>query len=290
MSRQRVLRNKGANIETTFEVGETPTNADGAVTVTITRADGTVLANDAATIQVVGSTGKYRYVLAPQANLDRLTVVWTGTFSAVVEKTTTYVEIVGGFYFSLGQARASDSALSSTTDYPTASIVEIRDEVEDEFEDYTDVAWVRRYRRVTLDGDGGDTLLLPDLFLRRILAASIDGTALTQAQIDDIALDDTGEIERKTLGSFKSGDKNIVIAYEHGFDAPPADLRRAALVRLRYRLTSARSAIPDRAVSYVADGGGNFTIATPGMRGSWTGIPEVDVVLKRRDHSVPGIA
>lgn len=84
--------------------------------------------------------------------------------------------------------------------------------------------------------------------------------------------------------------QGLVIEYVAGFTQVPRDIARAGLIRLRSILAAERSAIPDRAVSFVAAEGGTYTLATPGRSGSQTGIPDVDGVLKRYSYRIPGIA
>lgn len=298
----RVERGHTAAIDQLFYVDGTLTDATGAVTVTVTRADGTALATDAATTKPADTTGVYRYALAAQANLDRLTLTYSGTWGGAVQTETQTVEIVGDFMFTIAEARASDSALASPTDYPNAIIVATRQEVEDEFEGWTGVSWVRRYARDRVAGGNVATLLLPHwpvgvnavtglpaVYSVRSYSAADAYTAFTADELADLIVD--GPYLRRFGGStFALGNGNLVVEYEHGFDRVPADLKRAALTRLRYRLTANRSGIPDRALSYSSEGGSTFAIATPGMRGSKTGIPDVDAVLARYDHSVPAIA
>jgi hypothetical protein len=71
-------------------------------TVTVTRADGTALHTNAATTD--GGTGIFRYVLSASDTslLDTLTLEWhigTQTF-------TTTVQVQGGFYFTIAEAKA----------------------------------------------------------------------------------------------------------------------------------------------------------------------------------------
>src|SRR5438046_9000026 len=73
----RVARSAPATLIHTFVVGETPTNAAGAVTVTITDANGTVVIN--AATATGGAAGVYTYAMVGQARPARYTVAWTGT-------------------------------------------------------------------------------------------------------------------------------------------------------------------------------------------------------------------
>lgn len=290
---ERILKGSPTTIQTTFYVGEEPTDADGDVTVEVVRENGDVLvaAGSAASAGASGD-GIYAYQLTP-TELDRvdiLTARWSGTFSGIDVTLQTEYEVVGGFYFTLADARASDSALVSTTKYTMAQIVEARDEVEDECESITGVAWVRRYGVAYLNGKDRAAVIVPDMQVRQVFSVEVDGVAYTSDELADLALPTTGIITRRTLGVFTAGAANVVVRYEHGHDAPPSDLRRAALRRLQHRLFATKSAIPDRATTYTAGEGGTFGLATAGRGGSWTGIPEVDAVYDRYRVVVPAIA
>ncbi len=286
---QRILKGAPNTIQTTLLVGEVLTDSSTAVTVTVIRDDGTVLVTDAATTHP--STGVYQYTLTPThtSRVDVLTAQWTATIAGEEMTLETFVEVVGGFYFTLADARASDADLVSTTKYTTAQIREARDEVEDECETICGVSFVRRYRRVTLSGDGCATLLLPNLFVRSVFGISVGGVALTEDELADVVVEDIGRVYWRS-GVFAQDRLNVDVMYEHGFDAPPSDVRRAALTRLQHRLFAKHTAVPDRATAFVAGEGGNFSLATPGKGGSETGIPEVDATYARHNYHVPSVA
>src|SRR6266498_3629859 len=133
---ERILRDTGATLGVTFYSGETAQNADGAVTVTITRDDGTAVVTGAATTNA--GTGVYQYVLAPQTNLDLLTAAWSGSFGGVAQKITTRIEVAGGFYVSIPEIRALPG-LTSTTSFPTDKLKKARDWFENLAEAYCGV-------------------------------------------------------------------------------------------------------------------------------------------------------
>lgn len=131
---ERVLRNTPTTLSCTFYGDETPMDADGTVSVTVTKADGTTLIGPV-TATHDGDAGSGRYVLPlpKQADLNILTCEWSGVFGGDEAIIETEVEIVGGHYFTLAEARAVEG-LADTTKYPTAKLVEKRLEVEVEFE------------------------------------------------------------------------------------------------------------------------------------------------------------
>ncbi|BEP14811.1 hypothetical protein acdb102_31220 [Acidothermaceae bacterium B102] len=284
----RAIRNQPATLTTMFYNDEAPVSADAAVTVTITKADGTTLASAAAA--TLGAVGVYTYALAPQALLNYLTVVWTGSFSGVTRSQTTFCEIRGGQLFSLAEARASDTALSDTTKYPTQLLKDCRGEIEDEFERITYQSFVPRFRRVTRDGTGTERMVMSERRIRTLLAGSLYGVALTTNDLAAVSPTIWGELVRTDGGFWTSGYRNVVVEFEYGWDGPPADVRKAALTRFRTRVVESRSGIPDRATSFAAPEGGTYAMATAGRNGWQTGIPDVDAVLQRYTDSIPGIA
>lgn len=291
---QRILELTAANLDVTFYADETATSADGAVTVNIVKGDGSTLISSGSTTNP--STGTYRYVLTAANNteLQDLTLTWSGVFGGQAQSLVTNVEVVGGFFFSLAEGRAADSSLASTSSYTTAQLRDYRNEVEDEFERICNVSFVPRYHRTRLSGSGCPVVYIPrdrpHTKLRAIRSVRIysDATNYTTFSTDELALctfTDGGRIERLDGGIFTAGRQNIVIEYEHGFDQPPLDIKRAAMMRLRYRANLSRGGVPDRATSYQVDGGGVFRLD---QAGAWkTGIPEIDGPLARWSYRLP---
>lgn len=290
----RIAKTAPATLSHTFVVGETATDPSPATaTVTITKADGTAVATDAAATH--GATGVFTYDLAGQSALDRYSVAWTADFSGSTVVETGYLEIGGGFFFTLAEARASDTSLSDDTKYPLTQLTKVRLEVEDECEAICDRAFVPRYRRAVLDGTGASDIILTDAAwmadsrsagdVRSLRSASIApryGQTAVDLTTDELAacyVTADGSVRRTDGNTWTEGVGNVVIEYEYGWDAPPTELVQAALTRLRIRLNVAKSGIPDRATSFTIADGGTYRLDLPG---SWkTGIPEVDAVYSR---------
>ena len=273
MTVQRVLRDTQAQPEVTFYVGTTPTDADGAVTVDIFRADGSIFDTDEpATLQGAAS-GRYRFTLPPQAALDLLTLRWEGTFGTVQQHITSQVEIVGGYVVSLADLQA-ESGLSTKT---PEELAEARQWFEDRAEDFCGVAFVPRYAREVLDGSGSSKLELKHARPRTILSAKFDGVAQTTTTWD---LYEAGYI--LSPGSFPWGRRNVEIIYEHGYDAAPSDIRDAALSAIRSNVladTSGGGGIPAGVTSLITDAG---TMVFGGRLTRPFGIRAVDDVLLDR--------
>lgn len=290
----RVARTRAATLRHTFYVDETPTDSSTAVTVAVTDANGDAVASGGA---VLAGAGEYTFALPAQADLSSLTVAWSATIGGADVVETGQVEIVGGHLFSLAEGRASDQVLADSTKYTTAQMAAARVEVEVECERICQRAFVPRYRRVVLDGTGTRDLLLPDggddlvagILLRGVHLPVRSATvapragqasvALTAPQLAALAVTRDGLLRRTDGNTWTEGLSNVVLEYEYGSDAPPEDLKRAALVRFRSRLNIHRTGIPDRAVSYSAAEGGTYRLSMPGAAS--TGIPDVDAVYAR---------
>lgn len=217
--------------------------------------------------------------IGPVLTLDMVTALWSHLSAP---RATTLAEIVGGYWFTLAQAIADDEKLADPGRYPLDRFTAVRREVEDEFEGYTGQAWVPRFAVETVSVTGGEVLVLPHVAIRTV--RSITDPDGNPVDLDGIDVEPWGVLRgRWWTGTYR-------VAYEHGHDSPPADLRRAAVTRLRHRLNAFRSGIPDRATSVSTEQGQTFALATPGLRGFVTGIPDVDVVLERYRFVRTGVA
>ena len=279
----QVLRNTQGDLQVTFYSGGSATSADDDVLVTVVNAAGSAVATaGTATAAGTASPGVYDYSLSPQADLDAFTLTWTGAFGGVTQSVETQVEIVGGFHVALADVR-SLSGLSSTTTFPTATLQEKRRWWEALSEDFCGVAFVPRFERCEHDGDGTSSLMLCKMYPRKLLSVTVDDTVVTD--LTDWHLYDSGKLIRDDGGTFPVGICNVVIAYEYGYDSPPADLREAALVAIRYKLLGDKSGIPERATSMTTDVGG-YTLSIAGVKRR-TGIPDVDAALMAHDETGP---
>lgn len=292
-SAQRLLRATAATLSWQSLDYEGNENNPGTVTVQVIRADGTdVIAAGTATAGTGTSARTIALTASQTATLDRLTVKWT---SAGVLLAETHHDIVGGVYITAAQIRDAERSLTSVDVYPTSLLNEARGEVERIFEDVCGVAFVPRFEVERLDGRGYTQLALSWPQLRtvrwcRIWEDDVSYTLLTAAELAAIKPNRMGLALRTDGGYFDTGTQNIEIAYEHGYDVPPADLRKAAIRAIRHQVNKLKSSLDDRATSFTMMEGGTVTLATPGV-GIWhTGIPEVDETLKRYSHRLPGMA
>lgn len=290
---EQVLRGSAATITATFrdQDGDAAEPA-GTVTVGIVDETGaTVVAAGTATTSAATGVRSYTLTPAATATLRVLVATWTdGT-----QSTTTRTEVVGGYYASVRTIRESDPVLEDSRKYPAAAIVAARRTVEAEFEDYCGVAFVPRYRRVRLNGSGREELVLPDTELRSVRSVREYDTdnnfeTYTAGELAAIPENPAGLAVRTDGEIFERGDRNVVVEYEHGYDRPPQDILEAFFLRVRDVLNRSNRGVPDRATTFTSDVGGTYSLLVAGRGGSITGIPDVDVALRRHSRKVPGIA
>jgi hypothetical protein len=282
----KVLRYSAEDLEVTFYSAETATNVStGSMTIGIVDEAGRVV-TPAGTSTSTSSTGVYKYTLQAQTDLKRLTATWSGTFGTAMEFTTQH-EVVGGFYATPIEVRNMDSINGESSTFPTADLVQAVTWAEAVIDDYCGTSFVYRYERDVLDGTGTDTIKLSRMFPRKIIAASIDGVALTTDEINNIAFHDSGVIVREDdIWEFTTPGKKVVIEYEAGYDkTPPPDIAWATRTLARYHLIEQVSRIPERALS-ISSEFGNIALSQPSMSKP-TPLPDVNVILNRHRHRAP---
>ena len=277
MGLTRILRTTQVTLTHSFYADEGKVDVDsGNVTATLKRLSGTVVDT-----QTAGHTGlgDYTYPVPAQALVDTFRLEWSGLFGGVAVTAVDYVEVVGGFLFGLAEARHRHQFLRDVARYSTADLAAKRIEVEQEFENICGQAWVPRFGRYALSGRGYEQIGTPVTMLRTLRAASISGVALTQSELDQVSLTDSGILRRPTGVPWPAGYRNVIVEVEHGNDYPPDPIKEAGILRLRSRISSTTTEIPDRAISFAPAEGGTYRISTPAR--TRTGIPDVDGVLER---------
>lgn len=275
----RVLRGSATTISVTFYVDGTATNpSPDSATLKVTSAEGTILVA-AGTSATDAGTGKFTFTLTPThtANLDLLTVDWTATISGQVQTVTTYVEIVGAFYFTVADARAL-YPLGDTTKYPTADIVKARNAAEEMLERACGRAFVPRYGMQTFSGTGETSAMLGRIPVRVLRSVSVDGSVYAGDNFTNVLVTGLGTIYNP-LG-FTRGNANVVVGYEYGDLYPPEEGRRAALLLAKDRLV--QSLHDPRAESITTEAG------TVRFGTGTFGIPEVDSFVDA--YRLPAIA
>lgn len=270
----RHLVDAPATFEVTYLDGESVADP-GVVTVEVTRDDGTEVTTSA--VSGTGtSTRSVTVTAADNDQVDRLTATWT---SSTLGVRRTYHDIVGGFYVTLRDIAAA----GDVGDRGVAEMEAAREWAETKIDGYVGTAFVPRYGKYVEFGKGLTTVLLPAR-LRRILWATIDGTAQT---LDDWDFYAYGQVYADVTFT---RNQRVEVGYEYGWDAPPADIQEVALVLARHKLLEARNKMFDRARTVQTDFGVEF-LSTPGDKRP-TGLPGVDQVLNayRDSESVPTVA
>jgi hypothetical protein len=288
---QRVVAGAPATLSYQFvdESGD-PAAPTGAVSVTVTRSDGTTVTTGAATGT---GTAPRTYALtgAQTALLDLLTVVWTDAGDGSTH--TTQVDIAGGWWASVAAIRASDPTLSDVTRYTDATIERVRLETEEEL-DRVVGARVPRFEVERLDGHGGSRLTLRCWPMRKVRWARIwtgtTATTLTSGDLAAIADTEIGVATRIDGACWPSGHANIEVGYEHGETRPTADLLRAFMTRARHRANMERAGVPEWASFYNGPEGGNFGLASPNNPNWVTGLRDVDSVVLAHDRRTVVVA
>lgn len=266
---QRIVVNRSATLPKDFAF--TPT---GTPTVAVTRDDGTAVT--VGTVLATADPTVFEYTIPSTSNtqLDILTETWTAVSGGQSQTFTDTIEVAGGVLFTIDQARAL-KPLNDTTMYPTAKIIEARTMVESALEDACGVAFVPRFKRQWVSGNGRSTILLAPK-ARAIRSVTLDDTAVSNALTDTMRVMPTGEVYYPSW--WQTGYANYEVAYEHGYDSPPPRVSQAALLWAKTFLVS--GPIDARTTSMSTEDG-TFSLATPGLRGSHTGIPEVDAVIQQ---------
>jgi hypothetical protein len=278
-----------------FYLDELPTDATGAVTVSITRENGSAVQSGSAT----GPDASHAYTFTFQGSdtLDRLTVSWAATVGGdAVVLDQDVIEVVGGFYFGLAEARNIDAVFLNTARYPTADVVDVRRDTEDEAERICEQAFVPRFERETLSGRPREPhLRLKWPLLRKVRALTVGTTVWTSDQLTAIGSDPLGIIRPgrawwwlggiDPLYQYASywpyGNGNIVIEYEHGMDRPPSDIVRGAKLRWKSLMfeRKSRSPLPSQTERSQTTEQGVTTLAIEGQKS--TGIPTTDACYSR---------
>jgi len=266
--------------------GETPADTASLPVCTVTRENGTALT--AAVVTNLSDNGIYTAAIttAHTALLDRLVLVWTGT-ATLAQTYTQHVEVAGGWYVTIPEVR-DEPDLSLSANYSTDAVRRMRDRFEKLAEDFCSVAFVPRYNRVSLYGNGGTCIMLPHTQLRDVVSVTIDGTPVASSafelnNVTGLVRTDGSSLTRPAANAY-----NLIVEYTHGYDYPPADLKEACLEFIRSKLTGRRAGFPNAAQDSTMDGNQvTFGQAGPDRP---TGIASVDEVLNRLNETIPGVA
>jgi hypothetical protein len=277
---ERIVRGRSATLYKTFYADGVATDPTGSPTVTVTRlSTGATVTTGAVTDEAAAGTWSVTIPATSNLLLDTLTVDWAATVNGVSQEYLDTVEVAGGTYFTVAEARAL-SPLSNTTTYTTAAIVDMRTTVEQAIEEHYGTALVPRYRLETLSG-AGDVLLRLTGPVTAIRSVTVNGTALG---VSDLAAlyTSNGYLSGYT---WTAGVGNIVVGYEYGIAEPPGRVKLGALRLARQWLVN--GPIDDRALGAASpDGNFSFGLATPGRNGSIFGLPDLDAAIQSSPYRV----
>jgi hypothetical protein len=295
----QLLVRTSARPQVTFTVNGAPLDLDSGVpTVVATKPDGSVF-SPALTASHVGAanSGTYEVAYPAQTEVTRTRLDWTGTIGGLQQTLTTWVEVVGGFLFTIPALRAlkvgDGTPFSSSTTFPDTRIHEVRTAVLDEFTQILGFSPVPRFARETLDGTGRGQLLLPHLKAHRLISLTVNGT--TQS-VSDYTIKPAGILLAASnyvaSGTFTGGTANVVAEYAHGWtqvmgDGPNVAMLRAAM-SLQPGMSSTATVVstPD-GNTYTFDPAGQIT---RGGSIRHFGVPAIDSWLNRWEASGLAVA
>jgi len=176
-------------------------------------------------------------------------------------------------YFTIAELREQYPELSNTQKYSDVKLAADRAFAEQWFEAALRAAYLPRSATVTLTGNGRRILFLPHwIEVTAVESVSIDGTALTEAELAAVVVRRYGALERAATWP---RDAEIVVAYTHGY-AAPVELAKQAVMMLAAE-QALPSTIPRRATSINTDVG-SYRISQADQTGK-TGIPDVDAII-----------
>lgn len=248
-----------------------------------------------------GAVGKYKFTFTPAqlANLGVLTATWSPNIGGNVNTYTTYHEVVGGYLFTISDARAYAQGLDDVNSISDQQIVDTRSLVEDRFERWCGVSFVPRGALWVADGDyyrTSEILLVnpmtqaPAMRLRKVRSITMDGSVvdITSAGADLVVYKDSARIWRRQ-GFFNYGWQNLAVVFEHGWDASPGPISQAGLDYGRALLIGNNEDERTVNMSSELDTRG---VAMMDLRTRWrpTGIPKVDAVLWDYNVRYAGVA
>jgi hypothetical protein len=169
-------------------------------------------------------------------------------------------------------------------------LADARDNVEAEFEDICHRSFVPRYwRESSVDIDPDESML----WLEK--PEPITFISLNQNNQNYLSYYSSGYLVRDknsprgvhaisnalNLFNYDTLYYPISAEYEYGLATVPTQIKQKALKRAKQFVLGQKSTIDERATTMLLPDIGTVNLATPGERGSETGVPDIDVVLRR---------
>lgn len=272
--------------------GEPSVTDPGVVTVGVARADGIDVLPPGTATSGTGATRTVQLTAVHTAYLDQLVVTWTAG-GLIIGRTV--VDVVGNVYATSADVRTGEPSTGDTGRDSTADLLRVRAEVESMIDRACGhaLSFVPRFAVAQVVHRGGPSLRLPHYYVRAVRwvkYGSADGTLVNflDYNLASTVIPDDAGMPIITGGAWPLG--RLLVGYEHGLDAPPPDVKRAAIAAIRRVLNRPRSGVDPRAMSYTAPTGETQRFPTPGL-GPWvTGIPEIDEVLSWYRKAYPVLA
>lgn len=291
MSQSLALVGESLTPSVTFDVGGTATAPTGTPTVAVTDIAGAAVSTGSVTV----ASTTVSTTIAARSTPDVLTLAWSATVSGASRVRRTYIEIVGGEYFSLYDLRNSDAQrgtvaaarpISDASKWPAELLAAARQEAEDEAMDLMGHSCVRRASACTVTVGGDGMIRSPFGYVRSIRSATLVNLGPTTLTVTDWEVHGI-YADRIYAPGLCYGD-TVQLIIEHGCDGPPAQVSQACLLRARHVLSRSITNQPETSErARPVDGGGVIYLAQP--NGAKTGNSWVDAIYARHSTRI-GIA
>jgi hypothetical protein len=174
----------------------------------------------------------------------------------------------GQHYFTLDELRAERP---DTADADDETLERQQTLAEELMEAATGIGFIPRTRIETVTSSTSGLLRLARPYVRRIAGVEEAGTAWTPERVGELWFENSYIVGVPGWGT------TVTVTYEHGMDAPPERVRRAVMTATR--IWALRGPVDERATQIGTDAGGTINLATPGLAGFITGIPEFDATI-----------
>ncbi len=240
----------------------------------------------AAITKVTTGVYRYAYTVAADAEVGSWEARWTVVIDAVTTVGTELFEVIAGGYATLTEIRQLDMLAGNVDAYTDEMLQEGLDWATQRIEDETGTSWVYRTHTATVSGNGTNEVFVRRPFVRTITSCTIGGIA--QAVTGWFGTDDGMVVRPDGVFPISATGSNVEFVFAAGATAtPPADIRWAVRTLARWYVLNLLSKAPDNALS-VAGEYGTVQLAQPGKYGP-TSLPEVNAVIARRSHRIPGV-
>lgn len=265
-------------------------DSSGDVTVSVSRSDGTAVAGVGAVTGFGEQTPRLATLPADAvAAVDWLDVAWSHNGTVLH---TEVLEVVGG---TIGTHADIVNDTNLAVDAARPLVLQARRAIEDIATRVMHRSPVPRFFREKLSGCGTSSVAVTWPNVTEVVWGrwwnGSTWTDFTAAEVAAMTGDDAGIVHWRD-GVFPHGVRNIELGYRHGWTSIPNDLlvelRRAVAHKASQLMTD--STPMDRATSMSTFDGMNITLATPGVRGWSTGLPDCDEKLNGYRFEMFGVA